>query len=191
MGDLQKRSDTRAARKSSDTTFDRIYKFYFDKVEQKLSPKEDEIRQRWHDAWRLMCEFKTRTETVKLLSEEHQISEQVAYSDIKWAKMLFGDPETGDKAAKRAIVNEWIIKGLDKAYAAGDWQGYDKLILRYTRINGLDARDDDPILDMIKNRQPTAIIITSDPKSLEQEADELMKDVPAVDTQYTVVDDED
>jgi hypothetical protein len=189
MGELQK-SDSRAARRSEDTTFDRIFKYYFGKVKEELSAKEEKIRSRWHDAWRFMCEFNSRTDVVKLLKAEHGISEQTAYSDYKYARMLFGDPETGDKEAKKAIVNEWILLGMKKAWATNDMMAYDKLILRYSRINNLDA-EDNQLIDLISKRKPTVIVINGDEKSLQQEADELVKDIPAVDAEYTEVKDED
>ncbi len=170
----------------TDNTFDRIYKFYFGKNGCKLTTKQEEIRDRWEKAYAMLCDFKTARQTARLLSKVCDIDQRTAYHDINNAMRLFGDPKIGLKAAKRAIVNEWIIKALEKTQAEGDWKAHEKLILRYTRINGLDADQDNPIADLLTKLKPTKIVFTTDPNVLQQDADRLMEDVEDVD--YTPVD---
>ncbi len=169
----------------TNSTFDRIYKYYFGKNSCKLTPKQDEIRNRWEKAYAMLCDYKTPRRTAKLISKIFNVDERTAYNDINNAMRLFGDPKIGLKAAKRAIVNEWIVKALERTESEGDWKSFEKLILRYTRINGLDADNENPIADLLAKLRPTKIEFTLDPSVLEKMANDLMEDVEDVD--HTII----
>lgn len=167
----------REAKKTADTTFDKIYKFYFGKKDYPLNGVENEIRERWHTAWNMLCEAKSRGKIVAFLTQNYDIGSRTAYSDISNAMRLFGNPEIGKKAAKRAIVNEWIIKGIEKAWDNDDMLAYERLIGKYGKINGLEADQDNPIADLLTKLKPTKIEFTLKPEQLQAEADKLIEDV--------------
>lgn len=180
----------REAKKTKDSTFDRIFKFYYSKNRIVLRDKEEEIRDRWYTAWQLLCNTYTRNQVAKGLAKQFGITERQGFQDVDNAMKLFSDPKNTDKLAKRAISEEWTVKGIKKAWDNGDLLSYERLIRRYNRINGLE-NEENPLSEWIKNQKPVAVLITADPKELEKAAAELMKDVPDVhDIPYQEVEDE-
>jgi len=168
----------REAKKKLDTSFDRIWKFYFkNNVRIELTKKEEQLRERWEHVWSLLGKILTTRQVIKKHSFKYSIDLSTAYEDMHNAKKLFGDSQDQMKKAQRAIVSVWLEKAIKKAYKADEWKSMEKLILRYTRINGLDLNEGDGIADLIKKMKPHTIIITGDPRSLKQEADELMEGV--------------
>jgi hypothetical protein len=183
----------RRARYKTDKPFDRIYKYIFSpKTEiHKLSAKEMEMKERWEHIWHLLCsDILTDRKAVKMQQEKYQdISERQAYEDLQNAKKLFGDGRNGTKAQKKAMANEWIIQMLKKAYDTEDYKAAEKLLLRFTRINGLDDTDGDALAKLLKKQRPAAIIFSSDPKELEKQKRELEKEI-TLDVDHEDVEDE-
>jgi len=185
----QKSKMRRQAGRVSDSTFERIYKYYFDRRPIKLHPSEEKIRERWDTAWRLMTKFNTRANVVRKLTEEFSVHRQTAYNDIKSALKLFGDPEDQLKAAHKSLLHEYIVKGLKKAYKSDDLKAYEKMLLRYARLHGLDK--DVSGVDYSK-LQPVTIVFGSNEEDLKKQADDLMSDVPNTeDVNFEVVDEKD
>lgn len=179
----------REARKTADTVFDRIWKYYYSDKRVELNKKEEEMRLRWENVWRLLGDILITTDIVKTHRDTFPVSEQTAYLDLRNAKLLFGDSNDQMKKAKRAIMSEWLIRAMNKADKNEDYKAFEKLALRYSRINGLDVGEGDNTAEFLKKIKPHVIIISGDTKSLKEEADGLMKDVPE-DTDYEVLEDE-
>jgi len=175
----------RELRRIADTTFDRIWKFYFNtKTRIDLTEKEEEIRQRWEYVWTLSTDIMTRREIVLQLRSTYQITERQAYEDIINAWNLFGNPQDQVRKARREILSDILLKAMNKADKDSEYKALEKLALRYSRINGLDIDNkNDQLADFIKGLKPHTIIITGDPKSLQREADELMEGVEDIDSE--------
>lgn len=185
-----KENAPREAKKTKDSTFDRIFKFYYSKNKIVLSDREEHIRERWYYAWQLLCNAYSRNQVARGLHQKFGISERQGFHDVDNAMMLFSDPRTSDKMAKRAISEEWITKGIKKAWDKQDLLAYERLIRRFNRVNGLE-NEENPVADWVKNQKPVAVIITADPKQLEKDAAALMKNIPGVeDIPYEEVDEE-
>lgn len=192
----------REARRIKDSSFDRIWKYYYEpKKEIALNEHEEEVRKRLSNMWSLL--------TGKVLNDRKavhahtqwckdnfmQITERTAYDDLRRAKFLFGDPRQSaavfEKSRISAILLELIEKAKEigeKCADAGDYEMASKnfdtaarLIRRYNAVNGIE--------EDIKTQLPRPAIIiqfNSNEETLKQQAAELMK---GVDTEYQDVDD--
>ncbi len=172
----------RAARRTTDTTFDRIWKFYFlSEVEVELSEKEEEIRQRWEFAWNQLSRFTIRHRVVKKLMEEFEVKRSTAFEDIRNCEFLFGDPTQQNKAAKKAIVSNALERAMKKCIKTDNWKAFEKLLLRYRQFNDLDKEEDDKLIEYLKKKKPAIIVFVTDADALKKQADELMQDVEDID----------
>lgn len=178
------RKSLREANKTSDSTFDRIYKSYFGKIRIELKPDELRIRERLDFAYRMMCQANTDRSIVNLLMNKFNIEKRQAYNDIKNTIQLFGSQKESNKDFKRIRAEHWIIQGIKKAWKNEDLEAYHRLLNRYTKINGLDVNEDNALADIIKQLRPTALIFTLNAEQLKKEADSLTKDIPADDVEY-------
>lgn len=163
----------REAKKTADSTFDRIWKYYHnDKTRIELSAEENTIRERWEKAWLLLCRHRTQKQVVELIGKLFNISQSVAYDDVRKAMTLFSNPQEDIKEGKRRIAESMILQGADRCWKAGDMEGYNKFTKQYIDINKLDLPDDG-INDLLKKLKPTQIIIVADKSQLEAKADAL------------------
>jgi hypothetical protein len=53
----------------------------------------------------------------------------------------------------------------------------ERLAHRYSKINGLDFKEADPIEDIMKNQKPSVIIFSADPETLKKQAESLVEDI--------------
>ena len=180
----------REARKTNDSTFDRIYKFYFGKVRVELTPKETVIKDRWDMCFKYLCNMHTDRKVVQMLQKNFDITMSVAYNDVRNTKLLFGDSKNVDREFKRKVSEEWTLWGMKQAKKEKNLDALDKLVGRYNKINGLEGESDNEYADMVKKLTPTALIFVLDTKQLQVEATGLMQNIPAVDTEFEDVSDE-
>lgn len=168
----------RSAKRVEDTTYDRIWKYYFHKdTEIALSENEEEMRERWQEAWRLRCDILTKAETVEMLVKNYNVSIRTAYYDIVNSQKLFGNPQEGNKAALKVILTEILTKALKKAYDAKSYDIVEKISGRISKINGLEDKDDNLLTEMLKNMKPHTIVFSADPETLRKQAESLMEGV--------------
>lgn len=181
----------REARKTKDSTMDRIWKYYHDKKRiTVLDADEERIRERIEKAWFLLCNHKGTKEATEALEKLFGIKRSVAYDDVRNAMMLFGDPRVDMKDAKRAIAETIIMRAAEKAWDLNDLEMHHKYMKLYSDINMLTAKDDDRMADALRKMRPVAVMFVAERSQLEQQAADLMKDVPAEDTDYEEVKDE-
>jgi hypothetical protein len=168
----------REAKKTTDTTFDRIYKYYhIDKSRIELTGEEIRIRERWEKAWLLLCRHRTRKQVVEVLEKVFQIEKSIAYDDVKKAMMLFSDPTDDLKAAKRAIAEDAILKGADKAWKNGNLEMHLKYMKEYAEINRLSEDIGNQMEDLVRKMLPTQVIIISKSEELKAEAEKMQADL--------------
>lgn len=173
----------REAKKTADSTFDRIYKYYHNsKTRIELTDEEHRLRERWEKAWLLRCRYRTKKQVADVLCRLYNISIAVAYDDVKKAGMLFTEPEADTKDAKRAIAEAALLAGANKAWTTGDMELHLKYIREYNEINGLKDNDTDGNLaDAMKKLKPHQILIVTSQAELEANAnalqEELTKDI--------------
>lgn len=155
--------------------FDRIWRFLFlpnSRIE--LTEHESKVHERWDFAWRMLIAMYTRKQLVNAIIKKYGVSKRCAYDDVKFSMMLFGDGKEQNKAAKKLIAEEWIVRGIKKAWDEEDMDAYDKLISRYTKLNGLDEEHaENPLKDL----KPNTIVIVSNMEQLQQEAEALQREI--------------
>jgi hypothetical protein len=174
----------REAKKTSDTTLDRIYKYYHDRKRHiVLSPKEEEIRKRLDFLWRMRCKPYNRAESLSRWLKEFNLSNRLFYNDWKAVEIIFGDPIEESNKSKRAIANEILLSTIRKAREEKDYASVERLMARYAAINRLEE-DDNTISEMVKKLVPHTFIITSNPDILKKQAEELMQNIPAQDIDF-------
>lgn len=183
---VEKPLPPREARRTADTTFDRIYKSYFGKLRIELTEKETEIRDRWDFGFRMMCQAHTDRDIVILMMKKFGIAKPTAYDDIKNIQALFGDQKQANKEFKRLKAEHWIQRGIKKAWKNDKLLSYERLIGRYTKINGLELEPGNELADLVKKLKPHSITFVLDPEALKKQAKELMEDVPTLDTDYSI-----
>lgn len=170
-------------RRTKDRTFDRIWKYYYMTGNQViLTKKQEAIRERWEYAWHMDLTLLGKWKIAKRLIKKFGIGQTQAFKDVKMARMLFSDPTTKNKDAKAAIMSHLLEQMIRKAVAKQDFKAAEKLILRYDKINGLSANEENPLIEMMKKQRPVAIIFDTNPETLRKQGDEMIADV--IDTGY-------
>jgi len=168
----------REMRKTSDSIFDRICKYYFNqKTNVKLTAQEEAIRERWDFAWKLLANMYTRRQVTDALVQTYQVHKTVAYDDLNKCMMLFGDPRQSNKDAKRALSEEWITKGIKKAWDDQDLDAYERLIGRYNKLNKLESENDIDTEDLLANFKPHQVFIVASMEQLQAEVKKLQEDL--------------
>jgi hypothetical protein len=183
----------REAKKTKDSTFDKIYKYYHsDKTRIELDDEEHRIRERWEKAWLLLCRHRTRKQVVDLMERLFHIEKSVAYDDVRKAMDLFSDPSNDIKEAKRMIAEDAYLKGAAKAWKAGNLEMHLKYMKEYSDINRLtqDADQGSELAELVKKMKPTQIIITGSTDQFYEEARQMQEQLTK-DVEHTVVNDDD
>lgn len=180
----------REARKTADSTFDRIYKSCFGKIRVELNEKETRIKARWEMCFELLCNMQTEREVLKMLQTKFKIGQHMAYNDIKNTKLLFGDRRNTDKEFKRKQSEEWTLWALSEAKKTNNLEAVDKFLGKFNKINGLDIENDIEYADMVKKLTPTALVFTITVDKLKEEADSLMDNIPSQDIEFEDITDE-
>ena len=174
------------SRRTKDSTFDRIYKFYHNsKTKIILEAWEEDIRTRWEASWFLLIRAKTQKDVADEIEKIFRVSKSIAYDDVRHAMMLFGDPRQNLKSAKQAIAESIALKGLEYAEKKQDLPMMDRFLQKYIDIGGLISEGFDSRLEeIIKKLKATQIIISSTPEQLSEDAnkihDDLMKDLDKI-----------
>lgn len=169
----------REARKTADSTFDRIWKYYHvAKTRIELTEEENRLRERWEKAWFLRCRYRTKKQVADLLCRLFNIEKSVAYDDVNKATMLFTDPQADTKDAKRAIAESALLQGANKAWLAGDLEMHMRYMKEFSEIHGLKNNDGDMNLaEMMKKLKPHQIIIVTSQAELEAQANALREEI--------------
>lgn len=169
----------REAKKTKDSTFDRIYKYYHnDKTRIELSEEEENIRKRYEMAWHLLCHYKTDKQVVEVLQASYRIGKSVAYDDLRHAKMLISDPRQNNKDAKRAIAETIALRTMEKLEAEGKWEMHEKYFQKYIDINGLkDEGGNNNMEELMKKFKPHTINIIASPADLQKMASDIQQEL--------------
>ena len=169
----------RELKKSKDSDFDRIYKFYHNsKTQIKLTTEEDAIRERWEKAWFLLCRGRSPKACADITVRLFHISPATAFDDARKAQMLFGDPRNDIKEAKRRIVEQQLQNGANRAWAKGDLELHMKYMKEISEINGLkEPLPETNIAELIKKLVPTQINIITKVEDLQKMAEKMRHDI--------------
>ena len=67
---------------------------------------------------------------------------------------------------------------------------YYRFVKEYKEINQLNIAEDGRMAEILRKMRPTTVVFVASKDQLERQAQELMKDVPAVDVPYEDADEE-
>jgi hypothetical protein len=165
---------TREAKKSTDSEFDRIYKYFHSKSRIELTPGEQQVMERWEKAWFLLLRNRTRNQVAQILCKLYNVSRSTAYDDVRNAMNLFSDPREDMRAAKRAIAEDNLLKGAERAWKNGNLDMHLKYMDKYAEINGLkEPGGDSSLEELIKKFKPQQIIMNFRAEDLQAEAERM------------------
>lgn len=125
------------------TSLDKIQATYIYDDEIILTPKEQELKNRWDAAFSLLCNYHSTEQAIPVLQQRFNISRAAAYRDIANAKQIFGDITRTSKEADRYILYEWAQKTFQIATKNGDVDGMNRAISNMIKIKRIDQ--DDPM----------------------------------------------
>jgi hypothetical protein len=124
------------------TSFDRIYYSYLsEEVEALLTEQELRHRARMDEAWHDMVQRKSPLSAAQLLQATHDMSRATAYRIVRDALQVFGDVVKTSKDAKRRLLWEYSLKGLDKSLELEDMRAYAAILKNMTTFEGLNLDD--------------------------------------------------
>jgi hypothetical protein len=124
------------------TSFDRIYYSYLsEEVEALLTPDELERRVRIDAAWHHMVQRKSPLDAAEWLQGKFEVARATAYRIVREALQVFGDVVETSKSAKRRLLWEYSLKGLDKALEIEDMRAYAAILKNMTAFEGLNLED--------------------------------------------------
>jgi hypothetical protein len=125
------------------TSFDRIYFSYLsEEVEALLTPDELERRVRIDEAWHYMVKRKSALTTAEWLQGKFDVGRATAYRIVREALQVFGDVVQTSKDAKRRLLWEYSLKGLDRCLKIDDMRAYAAILKNMTTFEGLNLEDD-------------------------------------------------
>ena len=107
---------------TGDTHFDKIWAHYKDPSKFPLTPKQEDLKQRWLAAWTALLKKKSKTKVVKILEETFDIKRAQAFRDIRNAERLYGNVMKADRAGQMALLHEFAREGFVKALKANDFK---------------------------------------------------------------------
>lgn len=167
----------RSANRVNDDTFERIWKYYYDpKNSIDLKPKEEEIRKRIINIWGHLGDILTDRKAVlahiKWCEEQgYSVKEWIAYEDLRYAKMLFGDRNKQTKAWKRAVSSDILLNAIAECKKSKKHMSLARLVKEYNELNDLKNHENkDP-----REWKPITIIFDADPETLKKQLTELRK----------------
>jgi hypothetical protein len=125
-----------------DTLFDRIYySYYSEEVEAMLTEAELHYRKRIDEAWHHMVGRKSAISAADHLQATYGVGKTTAYAIVRDALQLFGDVVKTSKDAKRRLLWEYSLKGLDECMKLGDMRAYAAILKNMTTFEGLNLED--------------------------------------------------
>lgn len=170
-------------RRRPEDPFERIWAHYHDlTVEITLSDKEKERLEIYEFAVKKYEDSFTEGEIAKAImikfGEEkgEKIPPRTAYNYIHDALDLFGRMEAVDLNYEKRIFINRCKMAMRKCEKAGEWKTWATINQTLAKIYNFNEVSDE-LTDYLKKFKPIAIIFSSDPKTLQEQADELVKDI--------------
>lgn len=130
--------------KGKESTLDKIRKYYLsgdDKVS--LSEKQEAIRINVYKAWNLMINYHSREQAIKTMMNDAGCSRAQAYRYVEYSLSVFGNPLVNHKEAKRYLIEEDLMRLMQRAIKDNDGHLQLAVIKQRIKIGGFD-KDTDP-----------------------------------------------
>lgn len=114
--------------KTGDTTFDKIHAFFLDESVVTLTPKQEEIKERWLAIWTLRLNYHSTDQAVNVHMQKFGVERAQTFRDLKNAEKLFGNITNTSIEGKRAIWAEYCHKFLLQSIKAKDLKAQGKAL---------------------------------------------------------------
>lgn len=176
----------REAGKTADKLFDRIYKHRFGKKRYDITDEDKKILERWDFAWLQLCAAENKRTIVNGLMSKFGISQRKAYDDIEKCMLLYNDPRSHLKNAKRQISEGWLTDVIQKAIASDKLAEATAAIKEFNELNDLKGVDS-KFEEAIKNLQPAVIMVVANKDELQKMADSKLENIPTEDVDHEEV----
>lgn len=146
----------RRTKEEADDKFDKILAYYMEGTE--LSETLEGVRVRWVHAWTIRTqEFRTREETIKMITKAWNVSPYMARIDVENAMRLFGDINKSNKQIEENITKEYAVKIMRMALEEGNLSEMNKALATYVKATRIDQEDRD-LPDFSNVDLPTVVI---------------------------------
>jgi len=125
----------------NETPFERILANFMNPKAFPLSKQDEEMLNRWEEAWTLMRNLWPRHKIVERWKKQRGLGSTQAYMDIRNAESFFGNTEKTNKDAERAL---WMFSAKDlllRCKQKGDRNNEAKALLLWGKYAELDKED--------------------------------------------------
>ncbi len=140
------------------TSIEAIRAFYLDNRDRvRLTPTQEQIRQRLVAAHTLLCRFHSPTRAIKKHQKRWDLSDVQAWRDIRDAISLFGDVQKAEKEGIRYIVFEYAAETFRQAKKKEDFKAMARAVDTMAKIMALDKES--PDLPDFEKLKPAMIIV--------------------------------
>lgn len=141
------------------TTLDKIRKYYLKGEDSvTLSPLQDDIRIKVYKAWNLLINYHSREQAMQVMMNDGLgCSRAQAYRYVNDAMNVFGNPLANQKEAKRYLIEEYLVKLMQRAIKDKDGNLELAVIKQMIKIGGFD-KDTDPKFNPEKLQAQTYIL---------------------------------
>jgi hypothetical protein len=146
------------------TTLERIRLSYKKDGDIILTPKEEEIKDRWFLIYTSLCQFKSSFEVIEMLQKDLGLSRAQAFRDLDNAQRLYGNVASSSKEGERRVFYEMGLTALRDAYKEKDWDAYAKIYAQLVKVKGFDKED--PNLPEWDALQPHVYNFTTNPQDI-------------------------
>lgn len=170
-------------RRRPDDPFERIYRHYHDlTVEIVLSELEKDRRKTYEMAFDLYSKGYSRGSVAKSLMVDFSenkgvdLPRRTAYQYLRDSIDIFGDIEEVEISREKRIFIEICKNGLEKALSLDDMKSYSSILQTLNKVYDFNKNTDE-LSEYLKKMKPYAILLTTDPEVLRQEAEDLMADI--------------
>jgi hypothetical protein len=170
-------------RRRPEDPFERIWAHYHDlTIDVVLSDSEKERIKIYDFAYKQYLKGFSRGEVAKNLivkfkeEEDKEIAHRTAFQYLRDSIDLFGDIEEIDLSREKRIFIERSKMALRKCEKAGQWSAWATINQTLAKIYDFNQTSDE-LTEYLKKFQAITIILSSDVKSLEQEAAGLVEDI--------------
>lgn len=114
--------------KTGDSTFDKIHAFFIDETVVSLSPKQEEIKERWLAVWTLRLNYHSTEQAISVYMKKYEVERAQTFRDLKNAEKLFGSISKTSIDGRRAIWAEYCHKYLQQTIKAKDLKAQGKAL---------------------------------------------------------------
>lgn len=142
-------------------TFEAIKAYYLGNDPISLSPKQEEIRRRWHAVYLKKLNRISDEEVAKTLQTEFGIGQSQSYQDIVNSKRLFGIAGKSDRDLNRQIAEKMSLETFQ--IAKEQRSARDMAAATKAFIDSSGVKDDMTELPNFEKLEPNTYVVMLDP----------------------------